>query len=145
MAKRKTKKKPKAKTLTKKTKDLPGVIKAISIIDYVYGIMFLFGAVFVFLGTTLLASLGILGNFFPDKLFAGLAGGALLFGALVLALMGVVYIYLGKAIKEYKMWAKILQIILAILGVFSFPIGTVIGIFMLWVLLVKKETKNLFH
>ena len=65
--------------------------------------------------------------------------------AIVVAALGVLYIYLAKAIKEYKMWAKVVQIIFAVLGLFSFPIGTVIGIFVLWVLLINKETKNLFH
>ena len=134
----------KKKSLSRKPKEIPGLIKAISIIDYVYGIMLIIGAAFLFLGGTILASIGALRNLFPEQIIGGLVGAALVFAAIFLLALGVLYIYLGKAIKEYKFWAKVVQIILSIMGLFSFPIGTAVGIFVLWVLLIKKETKNLF-
>ncbi len=130
--------------MVKKTiKKTTNIIKAISIIDYIYGALLIVGGVFFFLGGTLLASLGVLKNLMP-QMFSGIMGGMLVFASVIMLAIGVLYVILGKAITQYKLWAKIVQIILAILGLFSFPIGTAIGIFVLWALLINKETKDLF-
>ncbi|MFH1592671.1 MAG: hypothetical protein ABIB47_04880 [Candidatus Woesearchaeota archaeon] len=126
------------------TKKVPGIIKAVSTIDYVYGALLIVGALLLFLGGTLLASLGILSKILPSGIVGEITGGALILGAVIMLVLGIVYVYLGKAILQYKKWAQVVQIILAILGLFSFPIGTVIGVFMLWVLLINKDTRKLF-
>lgn len=125
-----------------------GLIKAISIIDYIFGALFFLGALFMLLGGTILASIGgtaFLKNVLPSGIAGGLIGGVLIMLAIFLAALGILYIYLGKGIAAQKKWAKIVQIIVAILvHLFSFPIGTAVAIFELYVLLIKKETKNLF-
>ena len=127
---------------TRKPAKIPGLITAVSIIDYIYGILMIIVAVFLFAGGAVLSTTGTFSNALP---LAGIAGGALVAAAVFMLILGVIYIILGKAIKKFKLWAKVVQIILAIIGLFSFPIGTIVGIFMLWVLLIKKETKSLFH
>ncbi len=129
------------------------LIKAVSVIDYIYGVIVIIAALFLLLGGTIFASLGgtfIIEEMMPSFMAAGI-GGMLIILAIFLAAAGVVHIYLGKAIKEKKLWAKVLQIILAIVpavgtfgGLFSFPLGTASGIFMIWILLIKKETRDLF-
>jgi len=135
----------KKKSSSKKPKKIPGVIKAISIIDYIYGISLIIGSVLFFLGGTLLTFLKPMRNLLPTHMLGNFMGIAFIFGAFLFLALGILYLFLGKAIKEYKLWAKIVQVILALLELFSFPIGTAIGIFILWVLLLKDETKNLFH
>ena len=49
----------------------------------------------------------------------------------------------GYGLLNYKSWARILVIILAILNLIWFPIGTVIGIYTLWAMF-NDETKALF-
>jgi len=61
----------------------------------------------------LLASFGVLCFFIPGIIAYGLAGYGLL---------------------KYKSWARILAIILALLNLILFPIGTLIGIYTLWVM-----------
>ena len=138
MAKRKIK-----KTIIK-TKKIPGVITAVSIIDYIYGALSIILAALLLLGGTLLSALGPLRNMFPDELLGGLVGGVIVLVSLIVLAFGILYVILGKAIKEFKMWAKIVQIILAIFSLFNFPIGTIIGVFILWVLLLNKETRDLY-
>lgn len=124
-------------------KEVPGVIRGISIIDYVLGIFAIIAAVFMFLGGTFIASAGMFKNLFP-MFMGGLLGGVFILASIFVLAMGILYIFLAKAIKEYKMWAKIVQIVLAVFSLFSFPIGTAIGVFVLWVLLINKETRDLF-
>ena len=67
------------------------------------------------------------------------------FGALCFFLPGIVaYIAAGYGLLNYKSWARILAIILAILNLILFPIGTALGIYTL-VIMFNEETKALFR
>ena len=133
-----------AKRKTTIKKETPGIIKAVSIIDTIYGILLLIIAALLFLGGTAVTSLSMMKNLVPTHMFSGFIGLTLIIAALALAAFGIFYLYLARAIKELKKWAKIVQVILAILMLFSIPIGTVLGAFILWVLLLNNETKDLF-
>ena len=66
-------------------------------------------------------------------------------GSLCFWLPGIVaYILAGYGLLNYMSWARILVIILAILNLILFPIGTTIGIYSLWVMF-NDETKALFE
>ena len=70
----------------------------------------------------------------------GLAGTTLAFVLIVLALPGLVT---GWGLISYKPWARILGLVLSVLNLLNIPIGTVLGIYGLWVLL-NKDTERLF-
>ena len=123
---------------------ISNIIKAISIIDYVYAILNIITALFLFLGGTVLASLRILSKLLPGELVGTLVGGALVFASLIILALGVLYFFLGKAISKHKKWAQVVQIILGFISLFSFPIGTAFGIFVIWALLINKDIKKLF-
>jgi hypothetical protein len=63
---------------------------------------------------------------------------------LFLILSGAVNLIAGVGLLKFKPWARILALILAILNLLAFPIGTALGIYTLWVLLTK-ETEPLFQ
>lgn len=66
-------------------------------------------------------------------------------GGLCFFLPGIIaYVLAGYGLLNYKSWARILAIILAILNLILFPIGTAIGIYTLWVMF-NDETKALFE
>ena len=50
----------------------------------------------------------------------------------------------GIALLAYKSWARILTIIVSALGCFNIPIGTLIGVYSIWVLM-QDETVKLFQ
>ena len=50
----------------------------------------------------------------------------------------------GVGLLKYKSWARILAIILGIVNLFGFPIGTALGIYTFWVMF-NEETKHLFE
>ena len=67
------------------------------------------------------------------------------FGAVCFFLPGIIaYVAAGYGLLKYKSWARILAIILAILNLFLFPIGTALGIYTL-VIMFNEETKVLFR
>jgi hypothetical protein len=60
---------------------------------------------------------------------------------LLLSLAGLIG---GIGLLRFQRWAKILVMVMAAIGCFVFPVGTVIGIYSLWVLM-QDETAELFH
>ena len=60
---------------------------------------------------------------------------------LLLALPGLLA---GWGLLRRKSWARVLTIILGVLNLLSFPIGTIVGVYTLWVLL-QSESSALFN
>ncbi len=58
----------------------------------------------------------------------GLCGGGFLL------LFGIPVLLAGWGLLKQEYWARVLAMVLAILGLFLFPIGTIIGAYVLWVL-----------
>jgi len=102
---------------------------------------------------------GVLGILGALCIGIGTAGGGLISqddtAILVTSIVAVVcggLFFLGNALNiiagvgllKYKSWARILAIILGIINLFGFPIGTALGIYTFWVLF-NEETKQLFE
>jgi len=121
-------------------------VKVIAVIYIVLGVigvlcalamMVLFGGIAGILGTS--------ANQSPDARIAipilGAVGGFLFLLILILSLPGILA---GWGLLQFKEWARILGIVLSVLNLFAIPIGTLIGIYGLWVLL-NRETMPLFQ
>jgi len=66
-------------------------------------------------------------------------------GTLCFFLPGVIaYVLAGYGLLKYKSWARIIAIILAILNLILFPIGTALGIYTL-VIMFNDEAEALFR
>jgi hypothetical protein len=50
----------------------------------------------------------------------------------------------GIGLLSYQPWSRILTIVLSVLGLLNFPIGTVLGVYGLWVLF-NSEAVRLFE
>ena len=102
---------------------------------------------------------GVIKIFVGGILFMIIAGGGLLSGdpeamaitsivGTVLAIFFVVIaipeIIAGLGLFKYQRWARILTIVIAVIDLIQFPIGTLIGVYELWVMLDEK-TMPLFE
>jgi hypothetical protein len=80
----------------------------------------------------------------PDAAIAlpilGITGTALVVGALVLSLPGII---VGLGLFQFRPWARITGIVLSIFDLIWIPFGTIVGVYGLWVLF-SKETERLF-
>lgn len=121
-------------------------VKVIGVIYIVLGIigvlcalamMVLFGGIAGVIGTSAGQE--------PDARIAipilGAVGGFLVLLILILSLPGILA---GWGLLQFKEWARILGIVLSVLNLFAIPVGTLIGIYGLWVLL-NRETLPLFQ
>ena len=100
----------------------------------------------LFLIVTLGGAAGIVGAAAPPEDAAiavpiiGITGMALVVLLVALALPGLIT---GWGLLNYKPWARVLGLVLAVINLFNIPIGTALGIYALWVLL-NKDTERLF-
>lgn len=74
--------------------------------------------------------------------FVGQAGGALTAG------LGIAYlalsagsVFLGRGIRSFRPWARITAIVLGFVGLLAFPVGTLINVYILYLLLAKKGSR----
>ncbi len=107
-----------------------------------------FGALGTLLGLGLMALLSFIGvagaASDPDAWMAlpilGITGAALGVFLLILSLPGVIA---GFGLLKYRPWARILTIVLSALNLMNIPLGTIIGVYGLWVML-SDEGSRLF-
>ncbi|NCN64887.1 MAG: hypothetical protein GW779_01860 [Candidatus Altiarchaeum hamiconexum] len=64
--------------------------------------------------------------------------------AVIAIVIGVAELVVAYGIWNMKKWARIVGIILAVIGLINIPIGTIISIVILYFLLIDKNTKDLF-
>lgn len=120
-------------------------INIIKILDYIGGVIsiilgLIFGVIF-FVGA---GAVGLSGE-------EGSAVGAIVFGsfAIVIAgiciVMGALTIFAGMALGSFKSWSKWYHVIVAVMNIANFPIGTAYGAYVLWALFANEEVKTLFE
>jgi hypothetical protein len=107
-------------------------IKILAWLHIVFGLFGALAAVAVFGGTMFGAAFaGSLAN----SAIVGLAGGFL---AIFLGAMAACQLIAGWGLLQRKPWARILTIVLGVISLIRFPLGTLLGVYTLWVLFSKE-------
>jgi hypothetical protein len=120
-------------------------VKLLAILNIVFGSLLVLAGVIVMV---VLGGIGLAGAASTNSEDAAVALpilggiGGIIF--VVLLIIGLPQILAGWGLLNYKPWARILTIVLSVLHLFSFPLGTALGVYGLWVLL-KPETEALFR
>jgi hypothetical protein len=112
-------------------------VTLVAVINIAFGFLGLFAAVFLFVGVV---GAGIISGDSQAMTITAIIGTALAF---LFAITSIPEIIGGFGLLKYKPWARILVMIVACLDLLLIPIGTLIGIYELWVLL-NEETTALF-
>ena len=80
----------------------------------------------------------------PDAAMAapviGVMGAVIASFLLVLSLPGVI---IGIGLLQLRPWARVAGIVISVLNLFNVPLGTVLGVYGLWVLF-SRDTERLF-
>jgi hypothetical protein len=57
---------------------------------------------------------------------------------LLIALLALPGVLAGYGLLTRKSWGRLLALVVSVLGLFNFPVGTIIGVYALWVLLQQE-------
>ncbi len=116
------------------------VLGALNVVLGAFGLLIAVALMLIFGGATWLV--GATGD--PDAAAAvpilGLTGAALSTFLLVLSLPAVI---IGIGLLQLRTWARVGGIVISLLNLFNFPLGTILGVYGLWVLF-SKETERVF-
>ena len=107
-------------------------------IDVIAGVLLALAALFVFV--VLIALEPVTGD---QQAAAILRIVATMTAAFVLV-FAVPTLAAGIGLLKFKRWARVLALIMGVLALFSFPIGTIIAIYAFWVL-TNDESRKLLH
>jgi hypothetical protein len=117
-------------------------VNILAIINIVWACMGLIGCavvLIIFVGSSFIV--GLEGGDEEVGLLVAVFG--MIIGGIVLV-TSIPALIAGIGLLRFKSWARILAIVLAILNLLAFPIGTAIGVYALWVLF-NKDTIALFE
>ena len=118
-------------------------IKVLSVLFIILGILGIVIAVgFLALGAGTAATILAQEDSNEARIGAAWAGGCISIVAGLLGVMAIPSIIAGWGLSQHKSWARILTIILAILSLPQFPVGTAIGVYAL-VILFNDESKQI--
>lgn len=111
-------------------------IKVVAIINIIFGALGVLGAILGMVG-------GTLGSLFSGQLFGTIAGvaGSLVFG-IIFGCIAAVRLMAGFGLMKGAQWARLTVIVCSVLGLLQFPLGTISGIYALWVLLSAEGKRE---
>jgi len=113
-------------------------IRIVALINIVFGTFFLIAGGGILL---LLVGIGFLSGDPEAMTVLGIIGAAFGLLMLVVSIPGIIG---GFGLLQKKEWGRILIIIISVLGLINFPMGTAIGAYSLYVLL-QQETIEMFN
>jgi hypothetical protein len=125
-----------------KTAEGPKMKKHVTIVGVIhiaFGVLGLIGAMVMFFA--LHFARGFVGNEEVPRMVLTVLGLSL---PLLVGFMSTLGLVGGIGLMAYKNWARYLVIVVAALGCLNIPIGTLKGVYSLWVLL-QDETIKLFE
>jgi hypothetical protein len=85
----------------------------------------------------------LIGDFVNDheaEFVLGIIGNVIMIIVTILSLPGILA---GIGLFKRKEWARILTLIISVFNLFSFPLGTALGVYSIWAL-VQPESAALF-
>jgi hypothetical protein len=117
-------------------------------VDFVGVLFVVFGILVAVLGISTL-SLGIgaaalvasAGEGRGGQLVAGLAAVVLVIVAVIAIAWGCAHVAVGLPLRRHRSWARLAALMLGTVDLLLFPFGTVLGGYVLWVLLGKSGRK----
>jgi len=116
------------------------------------GLLYLaWGAIFALVGVAGLAlaagALAIARGGGPVSVGSEFAAGltAITFGiiAVLAVILGALHLWIGVALRRFRVWARLFALGLAVINLVLFPFGTALGAYAFWVLL-KDEGRSLY-
>ena len=118
-------------------------IKILSVLFMILGVLGLLAAIGFFLaGAGGVATILAQDQSSDAQLGAAWVGGCMTFVAALIGILSIPCFIAGWGLSKRKAWSRMLTIILAVLSLPSFPIGTAVGVYAL-VIMLNDETKTI--
>ena len=114
------------------------LVKVLAVIYMVFGAMGILGGILVLAGSQAMRA------FVPFS-FPGEFAALFTVLAVITIILSVFEVIVGAAMFSFQPWSRVVGAVLGIIGILSFPVGTLIGAGAIWLLLVDPMAKSLFE
>lgn len=104
-------------------------IKIVGILHIVLSLLFLAGGVFMILFIS-----GAINFSGIEEPISEVAIGIVYFASILLIVLALPGLIAGAGVLSYKNWARNLLIIISVINLLNFPVGTVLGVYTIWVM-----------
>jgi hypothetical protein len=81
---------------------------------------------------------------FPDALAGKVVGAVAIIAGVILLLLAILYFKIAQALWRHEPWGRVAAIVIGVIELFSFPLGTLLGGFAVWFYGFSVEGKGLF-
>ena len=98
-------------------------------------------AIFLVIGAFVFFLLTGIGVVSGDRQAFAVLGIVATFVGGLLAVLGIPGILAGVGLLRRRNWGRVLAIIVTVLGLVNFPLGTILGVYALWVLLQNSASE----
>jgi len=121
------------------------ITRIISVCGFLTALLAFATGIFLTINSTLFFSLFPLFQTMIGRMpFSWFAGSALLVLGIIFILLGLLRFWIAYSLWEFKEWARIVEIIIAAIGMLQFPLGTVINAIKIYFLGFDKDIRRLF-
>jgi hypothetical protein len=120
-------------------------VKLLGILNIVYGVLGMLGALVVGLALMIPATIGGMAVRYADSFHPAACWVMSLLGILALIIGGFLAIFSladiigGIGLLQGKSWARMVIVVMSFLHLIFFPFGTALGVYGIWVLLGKEK------
>ncbi len=118
------------------------IVKVYAVLAWISALIMLIVAIAIMIGGSMMGTFGSM--MYGDLAVAGMVGAVATVVAVILLALAAFDVIVGIGLWTHKPWARILTIIYSVLSLFSFPIGTLIGAFGIWLFGFESTVKSLF-
>lgn len=114
-------------------------ITVVGALNIGFGILWMIGAIILYFVFNF--AKGVVDN---DEIAVRVIGFIGLILPILIGVISVIGLIGGIALLSYQSWARVMVIIISVLGCLNIPIGTLLGVYSIWVLM-QDETVKLFE
>ncbi len=111
-------------------------------INVVAALQIAFSILGLIIAGVIFAAFHLIGDFVDDKdanLVLGIIANVIMIAACILSIPGILA---GVGLYKRKEWARILTLIISVLNLLSFPLGTALGVYSIWALVQPENIES---
>ncbi len=112
-------------------------------VSFLGGLYIVLDILFLIAGAIILGLILLAGEAFQSPAGEAISEAVAIGAGVFLLLLAVFGLVVGIGLLQRKSWARVIALILGVINLFNVPIGTILGIYTLWVLL-NPETADEF-
>ncbi len=118
------------------------IVQVLAVLSGIGGVFAILGGIFMAIGGTAFTAMMPMQDMPAGA--GGVMGAVFIIAAIFILIFGALYLLIAWGLWTFKNWARIAAIVLSVIGLLGFPIGTVISAIVIYLLAFNKDVVKQF-